>query len=67
MIQLKESGDIEAHAHTIVLLYLPSDEKGNPTGEDELIIDKQRFGRKGPLLVRYNTDFLTFGPRTAGE
>jgi replicative DNA helicase len=63
MIQLKESGDIEQHAHTIVLNYLPRDEGGNFTGDDELIIDKQRFGRQGPLLVSFNTDFLIFEPR----
>ena len=63
MTQLKESGDIEAHAHTIVLLHLPEDETGEPRGDDQLIIAKQRFGRRGPIDVHYSPEFLAFGPR----
>jgi replicative DNA helicase len=67
MTQLKESGDIEAHAHTIVLLYLPEDERGEPRGDDQLIIAKQRFGRRGPIDVHYSPEFLTFGPRAGSR
>lgn len=63
MTQLKESGDLEAHAHTIVLLHLPEDETGEPRGDDQLIVAKQRFGRRGPIDVHYSPQFLTFGPR----
>jgi replicative DNA helicase len=63
MTQLKESGDIEAHAHTIVLLHLPESGDGDPTGDDQLIVCKQRFGRRGPIHVRYSPQFLTFGKR----
>jgi replicative DNA helicase len=63
MTQLKESGDLEAHAHTIVLLHLPEDDRGEPRGDDQLIIAKQRFGRRGPIDMHYSPQFLTFGPR----
>ena len=41
---LKESGSMENDSHVIILTYRPVDEYGNPTGEDELIIAKQRHG-----------------------
>jgi replicative DNA helicase len=67
MTQLKESGDLEAHAHTIVLLHLPEDERGEPRGDYQLIIAKQRFGRRGPIDVHYSPEFLAFGPRAGSR
>jgi len=46
---LKESGTLENNSHVIILTYRPVDEYGNPTGEDELIIAKQRHGPWGFL------------------
>jgi replicative DNA helicase len=66
MHQLKESGDIEAHAHLVALLHLPANAEGEPTGEDLIIIAKQRIGRPGPIPVSYNRDLLTFTKREAG-
>jgi replicative DNA helicase len=63
MTQLKESGDIEAHAHLVALLHLPVSDEGEPTGEDTIVIAKQRMGRQGSIAVTYNRDFLTFGRR----
>jgi replicative DNA helicase len=63
MIDLKESGDIEAHAHTVLLLYQPQDGKGEFTREDEIIIGKQRNGPLGSEPVRFNKDLLQFEPR----
>jgi replicative DNA helicase len=63
MIDLKESGDIEAHAHTVLLLYQPQDNKGEFTREDEIIIGKQRNGPLGSEPVRFNKDLLQFEPR----
>jgi len=37
MFALKESGDIEAHAHTILLLHRPKDDQGQWSGTDEVI------------------------------
>lgn len=62
--QLKESGDIEAHAHVVVMPYLPETDEGEKTGEDELIIAKQRFGQVGPVKVTMLKQSLKFAPRT---
>jgi replicative DNA helicase len=53
MIDLKESGDIEAHAHVVLLLYGPVDDRGAPTGEDDIIIGKQREGPTGSVPVYF--------------
>ena len=33
---MKESGSLENDANTILLIYRPSDDRGRPTGEDEI-------------------------------
>jgi len=53
MIDLKESGDIEAHAHVILLLYMPVGQDGAFTGEDELIVGKQREGPTGKVPIAF--------------
>jgi replicative DNA helicase len=53
MIDLKESGDIEAHANVILLLYMPIASNGSFTGEDELIIGKQREGPTGMVPIAF--------------
>lgn len=63
MIDLKESGDIEAHAHTVLLMYQPLDKTGKFTGEDEIIIGKQRNGPLGSEPVTFKKDTLTFEER----
>lgn len=64
MISLKESGDIEAHANVCLLLYQPiNTETGEPTGEDEIIIGKQRNGPLGTEKVRFSPRHLTFQER----
>jgi replicative DNA helicase len=62
MIDLKESGDVEAHAHTVLLLYQPV-ENGEFTHEDEIIIGKQRNGPLGTVKVVFDTKTLRFLPR----
>ncbi len=64
MIELKESGDVEAHAHVVLLLYQPVNEKGVFTHQDEIIVGAQREGPTGPEYVRFNPDRLQFEPRT---
>lgn len=51
MVDLKESGDIEAHAHVVLLLYMP--DRDEHRGEDEIIIGKQREGPTGKVDVRF--------------
>jgi replicative DNA helicase len=64
MQDLKESGDLEAHADVIIMPYRPLDTTtGKFTGEDELIITKQRNGSIGKADMVYNTDNLRFESR----
>jgi len=51
MIDLKESGDIEAHAHVVLLLYMPDDPERR--GQDEIIVGKQREGPTGRIEVAF--------------
>ena len=62
MIDLKESGDVEAHAHCVLLLYQPVD-NGEFTHDDEVIIGKQRNGPLGTIPVVFDTKSLKFLPR----
>jgi replicative DNA helicase len=63
MLSLKESGDIEAHANIVLLLYMPVDNKNEPTGEDEIIIGKSREGPLGAIPVWLHKSRLQFVPR----
>ncbi len=62
MLDLKESGDIEAHASHVILLYTPVS-NSCPTGEDELIVGKNRTGPLGQIDAFFNRQTLTFAPR----
>lgn len=64
IIDLKESGDIEAHAHVVLLLHVPTADDGKPVGEDMIIVAKNRNGAKGPVLVTFSPHKLRFYPRT---
>jgi replicative DNA helicase len=65
MLDLKESGDIEAGSHVVLLPYLPVGEDGRPIPEDELlIIGKNRNGGIGSLPVYFNERSLQFYDRT---
>lgn len=64
MFSLKESGALEEAAHTVILPYRPMDtDTGAFTGEDELIIAKQRAGTIGSIPVYLNGKFLRFEER----
>lgn len=67
MIDLKESGDIEAHAHVVLLLHVPTGPDGKPTGEDTIIIGKNRNGVRGPVPVTFSPVKLRFYQRTVRE
>jgi replicative DNA helicase len=64
---LKESGSMENDSHVIILTYRPVDEFGNPTGEDELIIAKQRHGPVSNERVFFDPKTLTFFGREVGS
>lgn len=58
---LRESGNLEQDAHNVLLLYRPKDKgNGDWTGEDEIIIDKQREGVTGVVPVKYDERSLTY-------
>jgi len=63
MIDLRESGEIEAHANTVLLLYQPMNKSSQPTGDDEIIIGKQRNGSLGSIPVSFDSRTLTFHER----
>jgi replicative DNA helicase len=60
---LKESGSQENDSHVIILTYRPVDEYANPTGDDELIIAKQRHGPVSNERVHFDSKTLTFYER----
>ncbi len=65
MLDLKESGDIEAHSHVVLLPYLPVAENGMPIPEEQLlIIGKNRNGGVGSLPVYFDEKRLQFFERT---
>ena len=61
---LKESGEIESDAHTVTFLYRNSDYKKNTDKEFEnvieLIVKKNRGGRKGTRLLQFDGAASTF-------
>lgn len=64
MFNLKESGALEEVAHVVVLPYRPIDvETGKFTGDDELIVGKNRWGSIGTILISLNGPYLRFDPR----
>jgi replicative DNA helicase len=63
LFDLRESGQIEQDAHLVLLLYRPLNKSGWFTGEDEVIIAKQREGPVGSIPVVFNQDQLRYVPR----
>jgi replicative DNA helicase len=64
MLDLKESGDIEAHSHVVLLPFMPVAEDGRPIIEEEmLIIGKNRNGGVGSLPVYFDEMRLQFFDR----
>lgn len=67
MFALKESGTLEEAAHTVILPFrkVDTDPEGTNgfTGEDELIIAKQRWGSIGTIKCRLDGKHLCFEER----
>jgi replicative DNA helicase len=61
---LKESGTIENDADVIVMIYRPVDDRKLKTGEDELIVGKQRNGTTGIEKVVFK-EWLRFHGRVS--
>lgn len=64
LFDLKESGSLEQDAHVVVMPYRPQDKQsGVFTGEDILVLAKQREGVTGHIAVQFDPLTLTFQPR----
>ena len=63
LIDLKESGDIEAHCHVCLLIHSPVDSDMRPMGQ-KIIIAKNRNGVMGREDVVLDPDKLLFSART---
>jgi replicative DNA helicase len=57
---MKESGSLENDANTILLIYRPVDDFGRPTGDDEIVIAKQRHGPASNERVKFDSRTMTF-------
>jgi replicative DNA helicase len=66
MLDLKESGDIEAHSHVVVLPYLPIGDDGVSIPDEQLLIlGKNRNGSSGSLPVYFDEKRLQFFDRAS--
>lgn len=64
---LKESGSLENDSHTVLLIFRPVDEVNQYTGEDEIVIGKQRSGETGIEPMVYMGKYMRFEPRALGQ
>jgi replicative DNA helicase len=62
LYHLKESGNLEQDAYSVLLLYRPQNDQGF-TGDDEVIVGKQRFGDTATVNVKFNKARVTFEAR----
>ncbi len=63
MFDLMESGEIEQAAHLVMLIYWPTEDKGEYTHEDEIVIAKQRSGETWSEPVVYRGKYVRFEAR----
>ena len=68
MFSLKESGTLEEAAHCVILPFRPVDTETNAfTGEDELVIGKNRWGAIGSIPCRLEGKYLNFVERNNAQ
>ena len=63
MMMLRSSGKLEQNAHIILFTYHPMDEDEKPTGEDLIIVGKQREGVRGRVKAYFNAAQQRWEPR----
>lgn len=51
---LRSSGKIEQNAHLVLFTHHPEDDNGDPTGEDLIVIGKQRSGVRGRVKCYFD-------------
>lgn len=67
MLSLRNSGDFEANADVVLLIFREMDEQTSTfTGNDEIIVGKARDGARGSIPVLYDENRLLFKPRFTG-
>jgi replicative DNA helicase len=69
LYQLKETGVLEEHADTVLLLHWPNFYIQDPLKENEfkIIIAKQRNGRTGEHIVVYKPEYYKFTEKNASK
>jgi replicative DNA helicase len=65
LIDLKESGEIEAHAHVVLLIHAPVEPDMRPSIEQKILIAKNRNGIRGQIQVVLNDGKLLFFERVS--
>lgn len=51
---LRSSGNLGQNAHLVLFTYHPEDDNGDPTGEDLIVIGKQRAGIRGRVMMYFD-------------
>lgn len=62
IFDMKESGSIEQDAHVILMPYRPQLKDGSYTGDDLIIVGKQREGKTGAVKAQFDSRTLSFRP-----
>jgi len=60
LVNLKDSGELEQTAHTVLILHNPDKDLSNQTPELKLLIPKNRNGRTGYVKMQYNKSTQKF-------
>jgi replicative DNA helicase len=61
MSDLRDSGQIEQDADAVILLYRTATETGEPTGQIEFIVDKNRHGPTATVTLRWRGGYGAIG------
>lgn len=67
IFDMKESGSIEQDAHVILMPFRPQEKDGRFTGQDLIIVGKQREGPTGAVKVRFDSLTYTFESKDEGD
>lgn len=61
MSDLRDSGQIEQDSDVVILLYRPNNANGEPTGQIEFIVDKNRHGQSASISLRWGGGYASIG------
>jgi len=57
---LRDSGSIEQDSNTVIFLWQTKDEEGRPYSRTDILVKKQRGGRKGRVTMNFEKPFQRF-------